>query len=384
MTTNTFTGLYPTIYQALDKVSREMVGFIPAVVKNADVTRAALGETIAWPVVTAGAVEDTTPGAYSPQAQATDGTPVTTSISKSKDYPFFLTGEETLGLRNGTSLQIIVQKQFEQAFRALCNLIEIDLWTVAYKASSRAYGSAGTAPFATAGDLSDLAFTLKILKDNGAPTSDLHLVLSTAAAASLRAKQSIQLAYAGAEMAAGQLNRGSLGELMGFSLHESAAAIALTKGTGAATYQINGGHAAAVKSLVLKTGSGTILAGDVITIGTDTNKYVVNSGITSPGTIKIGAPGLQILKSGNEYATVGDAYTPNMAFDGGALFLATRVPMAPEGGDAADDATIIQDPVSGLAFEIRTYPQYHQRRYEVGIAWGYKAVKSEHIATLLG
>jgi hypothetical protein len=209
-------------------------------------------------------------------------------------------------------------------------------------------------------------------------------VLSTAAGASLRAKQSIQLAIAGTAEAKNTLMNGSLGDLMGFNLHESAAAISRAKGSGAATYAINGGHAAGVSSLVLKSGSGTIIAGDVITIGTDTNKYVVNTGITSPGTVKIGKPGLRILKSGNETVTVGDAYTPNMAFDSGALFLATRVPMTPEGGDAADDATIIQDPVSGLAFEIRTYPQYHQRRYEVGIAWGYKAVKSEHIATLLG
>lgn len=73
-----------------------------------------------------------------------------------------------------------------------------------------------------------------------------------------------------------------------------------------------------------------------------------------------------------------------MAFHRQALKLLVRTPELPEEGDLAVDVTYIPDPLTGLTFQVCMYKQYKQVHYEVGIAWGVKCIKSEHVAILLG
>ncbi|WOJ09157.1 P22 phage major capsid protein family protein [Citrobacter koseri] len=378
---NTLTGLLPDMYEALDVISREMTGFIPAVSRNSNVERAAIGQNVLVPVTTSAASADNTPGVTAPNTGDAVVDNVQVAITKSKHVPVRWNGEETKGLMNAGTFSTIQADRFYQAMRTLVNEIENDLWLEAYKNASRAYGTAGTTPFGTAADMSDFAGVLRILEENGAPKTDLQLVLGHAAIGNLRGKQSglFKVNEAGSS---DMLRNGMTDRIMGMAIRHSDPVSLVAKGSGAG-YLTNGAVGAGSTGIALDTGTGTILSGDIVTLNGDTNKYVVNSALAG-GAIAIGKPGLLLDAADGAALTVGNSYTPNVAFARSAIVLATRAPAKPEGGDAADDTTIITDPVTGLSFEIAVYRQFLQVVYHVRLAWGYRAIKSEHIALLAG
>lgn len=377
MSANTLTGLVPTIYEALDVVSRELVGFIPAVSRDSQASRAAKDQTVRSPITPALTAEDVTPSNTSPNTAGFTSSSVDIVITKSRAVPFNFNGEEMLGTAR---VQEMKRDLIAQAVRTLANEIENDLAGV-YIAASRAYGTAGTTPFATAADMSDLAQSLKILQDNGCPMNELKMILGTTASANIRGKQS-QLFKVNEAGSSDLLRRGSLGDLMGFQIGESAKVKAHTKGTGTG-YLVNGALAIGATTITVDTGAGTIVAGDVVTFAGDTNKYVVTSAL-SGGSFTIGLPGLVAAVADNVAITVGNSYTANAAFHKGAIQLAVRAPALPEGGDSADERIMIVDPVSGLNMEFSVYRQYRQVRWEVAAAWGVKMIKPAHAALLLG
>lgn len=380
---NTLTNLIPTIYQALDTVSRELVGFIPAVTLNASAARAAKDQTIRYPVVAVETSSNITPAATGPDPSANTVGSDTMSIADSKSSTFFIEGEEERGL--GDLWDVILRDQFAQCFRVLANEVEGDLAAL-YKKASRGYGTAGTTPFGS--NLGEAAQVRKILADNGAPLSDLQMVIDTAAGASLRTLAQLTKAN---EAGTDQLRaRGVLLDIAGFQIRESGQISAHTKGTGASyAVDLTAGYAAGSTTVHIDTGTGTILAGDILTntkTARDTNKYVVTTGFAGDGDgdVVLSAPGLKIAWVNNDPVAVGNAYTPNLAFSRNAIHLVTRVPAKPSGGDAADEEMVVTDPVSSISFLVSMYRQYHRVAYEVGLAWGVKAVKPEHIAILLG
>src|SRR5581483_5562596 len=121
---NTLTSLIPTIYEALDVVSREMVGFIPAVTRNASAERAALNETILVPLTQQNSLIDNTPAVTSPDNG--DGTVgnVSMTIQKSKSYPVRWNGEQQKGMQNAGTYGSVLSQQFQQGFRTLVNAVE--------------------------------------------------------------------------------------------------------------------------------------------------------------------------------------------------------------------------------------------------------------------
>lgn len=382
---NTITNLIPDLYNALDVVSRELVGFIPAVSSDMQLERAAVGQIVRSPVAPASQASDIAPAVTPPNdGDQTIGN-VDMEITKARRVPVRWNGEQSKGLNNnGPGRLSIMGDQFAQAMRTLVNEVETDLGAL-HVHSSRAFGTAGTTPFATANDYTDASFALKILKDNGAPLGDNHLIVDTTSGATMLGKQ----ARADAAGDDSILRQGVLLDVHGFAIRESAAVQNSTAGTGSSATTDNAGYAVGDTAITLAVaGTGTVVAGDVVTFAGDTNQYVVASGdadVSDGGTITLAAPGLrQAIAASATAITVVAAAARNMAFARSAIVLATRAPALPEEGDSAVDRQMITDPRSGLSFEISQYMQYRQVQYEVALAWGVKAVKPEHMALLLG
>jgi hypothetical protein len=380
----TLTSLIPTIYEALDTVSREQTGFIRSVTIDAMAARAAVNQTVMSPVVGPMAAENLNVGnvpADTPN-QTIQNVPVT--VTKSRSVPFGITGEENRGLNSAGTTQRINQDRIAQAIRTLANEVEADLGAL-HVGASRAIGTAAGTPFGTAGVLTDMANARQMMEENGAPLSDLRMVLGSTSANRLRGVQSslFRVNEAGTDEL---LRSGTIGNLMGFGIAWSPQVrAAVPVGNGSAYTSSNAVLSVGQTQIPVITGTNAILAGDIITFANDPNQYVVAAGVTGPGTITIAEPGLRVGQAaGTRALTIIAATTRNMFFHRGAIVLAARAPAMPDGGDMADDVLNITDPVSGITFEFCVYRQKRQIRWEVNLAWGVAVVQPRHIGLLIG
>jgi hypothetical protein len=379
---NTLTNLIPDAYAALDVVSRELTGFIPSVARDSRADMVAVGQTlrsIVAPVNASGA--DITPAMAIPSALNQSIGNKSLTITKSRFYGFSWSGEDIMAVDKGPGYLTIQQDQIAQALRAAVNEVEADIAAAASAGASRAFGAtADTAPL-----ISDFSQAKKILDDNGAPGSDRHAILSTAGGVAVRGFSNLYKVNEGGDTTL--LRQGQLGDLYGFALRESAQVVRPTAGgmTGAL---VNGALSIGATAIVFDTGTVNttgIVAGDIITIAGDSNKYVVATGVVATtGTITIAAPGLLKAAADNAAITVFGTSSRNCLFSRNAIVLATRLPAIPPQGDMAIDRQVITDPRTGLSFELAMYPGYRMNTYHVSLAWGISVFKPEHLAIIIG
>ena len=382
---NTLTSLTADLYAALDVVSRELVGFIPAVSRDSSVERAALNDTVRSFVTPAATAYDITPSIT--QADNGDQTigNVTMTIQKERYVPVRWSGREQRSMNNGAGYNLILRDQFAQAMRTLVNEVEADLAAL-YTKASRAASPAGTSLF-DAANYKDFAAMVAILDGNGAPISDRHLVIGSVAKQALLGNAQ----YVGHNTSGSgdMLRQGVLLDHLGMQVRASGQVKSHTIGTCTGLKTDATGYAVGATSIVVATdGSGTIVPGDVITFSSDAtaSKYVVKTGgdMSSGGTVVIAEPGLRgsISAAQTDIAIVADAQR-NMAFHRSAIHLATRVPDRPVEGDLAVDVMVVQDPVSGLAFEVAMFHENRRVKYEISLAWGVQVIAPRHLGLLI-
>lgn len=375
---NVFTALAPVLFSAAQEVAAEPFGVIDSVNANFDSKGVAIGDSVTVPVAPVRAAGD-----YTPAMTTTAGTDATaSSVSVTIDYnrqvSWNLTGEQIRSLQNGGNYEEWVRQLIAQGMRTLRNEAEVFAATAIYKAASRAVGTAGTTPFAST--LDAFVDARRVLRDNGAPMADLQFVMNTAASSNLFKLGVIQQAYqAGSET---ERRQGVFLRQYGFMVKESAGIVSHTKGTGT-SYLVNNASTIAVggTTIAADTGSGTIIAGDVVTFAADSNnKYVVNTAL-SGGSFAIGNPGARVSIPDNNAITVGNNYTANLAFERNAVVAVMRPPLIPE------NANIQQRTISdgrGMTYLLVQVTGDGMVTWRLHLASGFKVVQPEFVCNVLG
>ena len=387
--TVTLTGLTEILYQARDRVARELTGFIPSVTINAGSEGVSLGGTVSS-IVTAQPTLNTdhTPSMTVPAGDDTTITTETMTIGQKSRTNIPILGEIAKQLNNTADYGLALEQLFAQHIRTHVNAIEAHCGTVIKNGSSRAVGTAGTTPFASTHNL--IVDAHKILKDNGCPEDgQISLVLDTSAGANLRKLTNV---YKVNESGSSDtFRRGVLLDIDGLAIRESAQVAAHTKGTLAGSPTItNANFAVGATSLALSSaGTGTIVTGDALSIANDTtNVYIVGTGdtdVSNGGTLVLNKNGLRKATGASTRAlTVAADYVGNVAFHRSAVELVMRPPAMPPGGDAAAERMTVFDPVSGLTFEVAIYNGYGMNMIEFVCYYQAKVWKQDFISTILG
>lgn len=372
--------------RAAEIVGRELVGFIPSMAVNAGSEAVALNGTVESITTEQPTInESVTPSMTIPEGDDQSFGKKTKPLSKVANVQMNMTGEEVRDISVNHNFDTVNGNRYLRAFRALRNKIEAQCGIALKNGASRAYGTAGTTPFAS--DHKAINHVRQLLVDNGMFTEgEISLVMNSLAGTNFRNLSNLfKVNEAGGD---DLLRQGVLQDISGIMIRESAGVASHTKGTGA-SYQLSAAEALESTTINVDTGTGTILAGDIVTFtGDSVNKYVVNTALDS-GSFEIGDPGIQAALADDTAMAIGNAYAGNVMFNRNATELAIRPLASPEAivggnGDAASEVFSVQDPVSGITYEIRIYGGFHKALMSITLVYEPMVWESAGVALLLG
>lgn len=382
---NVLTDLASDIQRALEIQTRATVGFIPSVSLNTGSEQAAQNQTVRSLTTVEGTVnESVSPSMTIPEGDDNTLGNTTMTLNKVVNAQIPFTGEDVAFLNGGAGFETAYGALFNRKINGMMKKIEAHCALTAHLGASRAVGTAGTTPFASNFDI--VAEGRQILFDNEVPVDDgrTSLILNSVAGTKMRNLAQLQKANeAGGD---DLVRQGTLLDLQGVMIKESTQVQSHTAGAGTG-YDANGAGAVGDATITLDGGTVNttgIKAGDVVTFAGDSNKYVVNTGLTSTGgDIVLNLPGLQEVLADTTEMTIGSDFTGNVMLHQDAMELAVR-PMATSLASAADDAEIFTDPITGITILVEVYGGYKKAMIDLTLVYGAKVWDSRGVALVMG
>jgi hypothetical protein len=323
-------------------------------------------------------VEVPIPSAIAAQAVSPSNTPPTTAdiaptvaqvaLDQWYEAPFYMTDKDFLEVERG-----IIPMQASEAVKSLANIAD-NYILGKYKEIYGFAGTPGTTPFAA--DVSAYTAARTVLNKQLAPMEPRFVVLGPDAegnALGLRAFQDASFTGNLDGIINGQINN-KLGArwLMDQNIPTH------TAGTGTGYLVNNGaGYAIGIKTIAVDTGTGTVLAGDIITFSTHTQTYTVVSSVGGGTVTSITfEPGLVVAVADNVALTLKASHVVNLALHRDSIAFGSR-PFA--GADPMGIGNFLSavDPVSGLTLRLEVTREHKRTRFSYDLLFGAKTVRPE-------
>jgi hypothetical protein len=334
------------------------------------------GSTVDVPIPSAITAVAVSPSYVPPDDTGVVPTKISIALDQWWEAPFFMSDKDMLEAMNGT-----IPMQASEAIKSIANKIDTLLIAKAESVGYNAVGVAGVTPFAN--DLSEFLDADALLNDSLAPPDNRYMAInSRAKAQAMGLRQFTDASFRGDTSG---IIRGEIGEKLGAFWFMDQNLPRHTSGTWTNAGTTTGTNAAGQATVNLTGGTGSILAGDIITFsGSDTQTYVVLTATgTAPTTAITVSPNLVTAKSSTETVTVKATHRLNFLFHRDGLALASR-PFA--GADPMGLGTYVSavDPVSGLALRLEVTRQHKRTRWSYDILCGVGAPRPQFITRVLG
>ena len=273
---------------------------------------------------------------------------------------------------------LFITMQATEAIKSLGN--NVDSYILGKHTGFFAYcGTMGTTPFN--GSLTVAASAKKLLSINLAPINDRRFVIDPSAEANLLVNQEVLQTQMRGDT--GGIIAGTIGTKLGFDFYMNQNVTTFTPGTGWVTgFALSTVSAAAgdtTLNLINASASGTILVGDLFSIGGGSSQYAVTKTATSSATVAVLISFYPPLRAAASVAVaitvVATAYTVNLAFHRDAWAFASR-PLSGvfQSGNVFQAPT---DPISGIALRLELSRQYKQETLSYDVLYGANVIRPQ-------
>jgi hypothetical protein len=344
------------------------------------------GDTVVIPIpaqFTDAMVLDVAPANIPPSPS--DITPRFASITLSnwKKVGYALTDLEVDRLQAGT-----FTSQFDAAIDALARAIIRSVWAN-YTGIYQAAGTAGTTPFASSTAIVSTARLL--LNQSGAPMDMRSMVLGFDADAN-----SINLAIFQQYLQAGNtdaLQEGTIKRAIGFDWMTDAYTPTFTGGTlsngTTKAALVNGAVAVGATTFAIDSATltGTLVVGDIFTVGLSTQQYVVTTTVTAAAnaiaSVAFQPPVVTAFADNAAVTFLASHAIAGLALHQSAIAFASK-PLDNVMFEGGSQIRQYPDPFSGLTLCLEISRQYKQTVAEFSCLWGSTLARPECAVRILG